>query len=161
MFKYRPIVVDESGMVLGGNKRLICLKKLGFKEIPDEWVKKASDLTEEEQRRFIIADNQGFGEWDLDILQENWNLEELSDWGVKAVDWSAGIEANSMTDQDVESELDQEFDPVGESKGLQRVVFIFDSEEEAKTFMRTNHKDLEFKKYNGAWHVNLSENYGK
>jgi len=62
MMELRPLVVDNNNMVLGGNKRLVCLKNLGYKEIPDTWVKRAKDLTEAEQKRFIIADNVGFGE---------------------------------------------------------------------------------------------------
>ena len=81
MMTLRPLVLDANNMVLGGNKRLICLQNLGYKEIPDQWVKYASDLTTEEQRRFIIADNVGFGEWDLEILSE-WD-EPLEDWGLE------------------------------------------------------------------------------
>ena len=81
MMALRPLVLDANNMVLGGNKRLICLQNLGYKEIPDQWVKYASDLTTEEQRRFIIADNVGFGEWDLEILSE-WD-EPLEDWGLE------------------------------------------------------------------------------
>lgn len=83
MFKYRPIVVDNDGMVLGGNKRLICLQRLGFKEIPNEWVKVASDLTEDEKRRFIISDNVGHGQWAWDVLKEDWDENELESWGVE------------------------------------------------------------------------------
>lgn len=62
MMTLRPIVVDNDYMVLGGNMRLKALQHLGYKEIPDEWVKLASELTTEEQRRFIIADNVSGGE---------------------------------------------------------------------------------------------------
>jgi len=65
--------------------RLKALKKLGYKEIPDDWVKKASDLTEDEARRFIIADNVGFGEHDWELLKMEWDLEELSDWGLDLI----------------------------------------------------------------------------
>lgn len=82
MFKYRPIVHDENGIVLGGNKRLICLQELGFKEIPSEWAICAKDLSDDERKRFIIADNVGFGEWDWCILGEDYDIEELNDWGL-------------------------------------------------------------------------------
>jgi len=80
MMELRPLVVDNNNMVLGGNKRLLCLQNLGYKEIPDTWVKSAQDLTKDEQRRFIIADNIGFGEWDMEIISE-WD-EPLEDWGM-------------------------------------------------------------------------------
>lgn len=82
MMSLRPIVVDDNNVVLGGNMRLRALQVLKFKEIPDEWVKMASELTEEEKKRFIIADNVNFGEHDFNAL-EDWNKEELSDWGVE------------------------------------------------------------------------------
>jgi len=64
MMALRPIVVDESGTVLGGNMRLRALQELGYKEVPPEWVRRAGELTEDEKRRFIITDNAGFGQWD-------------------------------------------------------------------------------------------------
>jgi DNA modification methylase len=82
MMSLRPIVIDNMGMILGGNMRYRALQELGFKEIPETWVKRAEELTAEEKRRFIIADNVGFGEWDWDELANNWNVEELGEWGL-------------------------------------------------------------------------------
>lgn len=82
MMALRPMVVNEEMVVLGGNMRLKALKELGYKEVPDEWVKSAKDLTEDEIRRFIIADNVGFGEHDWEMLANEWDVEELSDWGL-------------------------------------------------------------------------------
>ena len=64
MMSIRPIVVDQDNMILGGNMRLRAIQSIGMKEIPDTWVKRADELTEEEKKRFIISDNVGFGEWD-------------------------------------------------------------------------------------------------
>jgi len=83
MMKLRPIVIDNDNMVLGGNMRLKALQELKYKEIPDEWVKKASELTEDEKKRFIIADNVGFGEWDWDMIANEWDNEDLIDWGLE------------------------------------------------------------------------------
>jgi ParB/Sulfiredoxin domain len=80
MMKLRPIIVDEHFTVLGGNQRHAACTALGMTEIPDEWVKQASDLTEEEKREFIIKDNLPFGEWDFDILL-SWDQAQLLDWG--------------------------------------------------------------------------------
>lgn len=82
MMELRPIIVDAENVILGGNMRYRALKALGYKEIPDEWVKRADQLTEEEKRRFIISDNVGFGEWDWDILANDWEPLELSAWGL-------------------------------------------------------------------------------
>jgi len=82
MMELRPMVVNTDGVVLGGNMRLKALQELGFKEVPDEWVKRAEDLTEDEARRFIIADNVGFGEHDWETLANEWDAAELEDWGL-------------------------------------------------------------------------------
>ena len=82
MMELRPMVVDSDNVVLGGNMRLKALTELGYKEIPDTWVKRATDLTEEEKQRFIVADNVGFGEWDWQALQEGWDVEQLGEWGL-------------------------------------------------------------------------------
>lgn len=83
MMELRPIIYDPSNFeILGGNMRFRALKELGYKEIPKEWVKSADELTDEEKKRFIIEDNIGFGEWDYDILANDWNEEELKDWGL-------------------------------------------------------------------------------
>jgi site-specific DNA-methyltransferase (adenine-specific) len=79
MLKVRPIVVNEDMIVLGGNMRLKACKEAGLTKVP---VIKASDLTEDEQKRFIISDNVGFGEWDWDMLANEWDAEELQEWGL-------------------------------------------------------------------------------
>lgn len=82
MMEMRPMVVNSDFIVLGGNMRLKALKEAGYKDIPIEWVKSAESLNEDEQRRFIIADNIGFGEDDWDVLKAEWDLDELESWGM-------------------------------------------------------------------------------
>ena len=82
MLALRPMVTDADGVVLGGNMRLRALQEVGYKEVPAEWVKRADTLTDEEQRRFIIADNVEFGEWDYDALANEWTDVPLNDWGM-------------------------------------------------------------------------------
>jgi DNA modification methylase len=79
MLKLRPIVVNDEMIVLGGNMRLKACKEAGLTEIP---IIKASDLTEEQQREFIIKDNVGFGEWDWDIISNEWDTEKIQEWGL-------------------------------------------------------------------------------
>ena len=79
MLKLRPIVVDEDNIVLGGNMRLRACKEAGLKEVH---IIKADQLTEKQQREFIIKDNVGFGEWDWDDLANEWDVDELEDWGL-------------------------------------------------------------------------------
>ena len=82
MMPLRPMVVDENNILLGGNMRYKALKELNYKEVPESWIKQASDLTEEEKKEFIIKDNIGFGIWDWDALANEWDAEELEAWGL-------------------------------------------------------------------------------
>jgi ParB-like chromosome segregation protein Spo0J len=82
MLSLRPMVIDENNVVLGGNMRLRALQELGFNDIDEAWVKRSSDLTEEEKKRFIIADNVAFGEWDWDTLANDWEVVDLETWGL-------------------------------------------------------------------------------
>ena len=82
MLEIRPIVVNDDMIVLGGNMRLKACKEAGLKEVP---VIKASDLTEEEQRQFIIKDNVSGGEWDWEMLANDWNVEQLDNWGLDVI----------------------------------------------------------------------------
>jgi DNA modification methylase len=81
MLELRPIIINEDFVVIGGNMRLTALMQLGYKEIPNEWVK-VGTLDDEEQKRFIITDNVGYGEWDWDDLSSNWNADDLLNWGL-------------------------------------------------------------------------------
>ena len=83
MLSLRPMVIDENNVVLGGNMRLRALQELGFTDVEDAWVKRSSDLTEEEKKRFIIADNVAFGEWDWDTLANDWEVVDLEAWGLE------------------------------------------------------------------------------
>jgi len=79
MLKLRPIIVDEDFMVLGGNMRLRASKDAGLKEV---WIEVAEGFTEEQKKEFIVKDNVGFGEWEWDILANEWDSVELAEWGL-------------------------------------------------------------------------------
>ena len=81
MMELRPIIVDENNVIQGGNMRYKALQELGYKDIPDEWVKQGKDLTPEQWAEFVIKDNVGFGEWEYGILAD-WDLEKLEQWGL-------------------------------------------------------------------------------
>jgi site-specific DNA-methyltransferase (adenine-specific) len=80
MLKLRPIVVDADMVVLGGNMRLKACKAAGLTEVP---IVIADQLTPEQQAEFIIKDNVGFGEWDWDLLANEWDEQLLQDWGLE------------------------------------------------------------------------------
>ena len=79
MLEKRPIVVDEDMIVLGGNMRLKACIAAGLNEV---WIDTAEGWTEEQKKEFIIKDNLGFGEWDWDILANEWDIQKLDDWGM-------------------------------------------------------------------------------
>jgi ParB-like chromosome segregation protein Spo0J len=79
MLEIRPIVVNADMIVLGGNMRLKACKEAGLKEVP---IIIADNLTEEQQREFLIKDNVSGGEWDFEMLANEWDVEQLEDWGL-------------------------------------------------------------------------------
>ena len=82
MLEIRPIVVNADMVVLGGNMRLKACKEAGIKEVP---IIIADNLTEEQQREFLIKDNVSGGEWDWEVLANEWDSEELTEWGLEVV----------------------------------------------------------------------------
>ena len=79
MLSIRPIVVNKDMVILWGNMRYKACKEAWIKEIP---VIVADNLTEEQQREFLIKDNVSGWEWDWDILANEWDKEELEEWGL-------------------------------------------------------------------------------
>ena len=79
MLDIRPIVVNDDMIILGGNMRFKACKEAGLKEVP---IIKASGLSEEKQREFLIKDNVSGGEWDWDMLANEWDDIELDKWGL-------------------------------------------------------------------------------
>ena len=89
MMELRPIIYDPENMeVLGGNQRLAALTSLGFDEIPETWCKAAANLTKEQKKEFILRDNAQFGEWDFDILNQDFADFDLEEMGITLQDFS-------------------------------------------------------------------------
>lgn len=80
MLEIRPIVVNSDMIILGGNMRFKACKEAGLKEVP---IIIADNLTEEQQREFLIKDNTSGGEWDFEMLANEWDIEQLEDWGLE------------------------------------------------------------------------------
>ena len=96
MMELRPIVIDEENMILGGNMRFKALKELKYKDIPDNWVKRADELTEAKKREFVAKDNVGFGEWDWEVLS-GWD-ENIEEWGLDIPDFEDYSDKNKEID---------------------------------------------------------------
>ncbi len=110
MLEVRPLVVDENFMVLGGNMRLKALKSAGVFEVPIQQVK---GWTDDQKKEFIIKDNLGYGEWDWDIVANDWDIQKLKDWGMDLPDFP-------------DPELDAEEDDYEEPDDLQVDVVLGD-----------------------------------
>jgi len=120
MLEKRPLVcfTDTDGklVVLGGNMRLKAAKEVGLKELP---VVLADDWTEEQKAQFLIKDNVGFGEWNWDELQSDWDVEQLSDWGLD----TPGFDVNS-------DEMGTDFTlPDGDKAPFQQMTFTLADEQ--------------------------------
>ena len=99
MLELRPIVIDEDNVILGGNMRYRACVEAGLKEVP---VKIAKGLSEEQKREFIIKDNVGFGEWDWDVLANEWSYTDLEEWG---------LEPPIGLDGEIEGHIDDDYIP--------------------------------------------------
>ena len=116
MLELRPIVVDENNIILGGNMRYKACIEAGLKEI---YILKAEDLTEQQKDEFIVKDNVGFGEWDWDILANEWDTDKLQDWGLDLPIY--------FNDSD---ELGTEFNlPEGDKAPFQQMTFTLADEQ--------------------------------
>jgi len=82
MMTYRPIVIDENNIILGGNQRFKALVELGYKEIPNDWVVKKTDFTDKEKQEFIVKDNLNYGYWDWSKIEVDFESTDLVDWGL-------------------------------------------------------------------------------
>lgn len=115
MAEVRPVVVNTDMVVLGGNMRLKAMREAGWKEVPIEVV----DWDEDKQRQFIIKDNVSGGEWDWEMLANQWDAEELSDWGLDLL----GFDLNA-------NELGEDFTlPDGDKAPFQQMTFTLADEQ--------------------------------
>ena len=98
MLELRPIVVNQDMVVLGGNMRLKACEEAGIEQVPIIF---ADNLTEEQQKEFIIKDNSSFGEWDWDLLANEWDVDLLNEWGLDVPYTEDDIEemGNPMNEQ--------------------------------------------------------------
>jgi DNA modification methylase len=94
MLDKRPIIVNEDMIVLGGNMRLKACNEAGLKEVPVI----VANWTQEQERQFIIKDNLGYGEWDWDIIANEWDADELNDWGLDIPDFVPTVELDAVED---------------------------------------------------------------
>ena len=97
MLELRPIVVNKHNLILGGNMRYRAAVEAGLDEV---YIVKALGYTQAQEDEFIIKDNSSFGEWDWDLIANEWEVKELSDWGLDL--------PKIYFDEDKEPEIDKD-----------------------------------------------------
>ena len=131
MLKIRPIIIDENDIILGGNMRYKACIEAGLKEV---YVDKIDDLTEKQKEEFIVKDNVNFGDWDWDILGNEWKTTDLDDWGLDV--WQ-----NSDDNIEMINKGDEFSEWVGmpefEAKDRDiKIIITFESEEEREKYAK-------------------------
>lgn len=128
MLQLRPIVVDEDMVILGGNMRYKACIEAGLKEIP---IIIADELNEDEKKAFVIKDNVSYGEWDWDILGNEYDFEALDDWGMDLPSdmFREDVDYSILDDEDFEDELDS---MEGDVRRALQIPFEAEHYEEAK-----------------------------
>jgi hypothetical protein len=104
MLEKRPIVVDEDMMVLGGNMRLKASKDAGLKEV---WIDIAEGWTKEQKDEFVVKDNVNFGEWEWDMLANDWDSVQLADWGLDV--WQNEDDEQNNDVNDISDNIAEEY----------------------------------------------------
>jgi len=115
MLDIRPIVVNSDMVILGGNMRFKACKEAGLKEVP---IIIADSLTDEQQREFLIKDNTSGGEWDFEMLANEWDVEELKEWGLDVPTFDPDVDYSILDDEDMEDELE------GMTNGVKKAIQI-------------------------------------
>ena len=140
MLKIRPIVVNDDNVILGGNMRYKASIRAGLSEVH---IIRASGLTDEQQKEFIAKDNVGFGEWDWDVLANEWDVEKLEDWG---------IEVPSLNDFMDEHEPEIEFSEFLDESNNYVVLFFKNDIDWLQAQTHFSLKSVSSKRSNGkAW----------
>jgi ParB-like chromosome segregation protein Spo0J len=129
MLNIRPIVVNQDMIILGGNMRYKACKEAGLKEIPII----ITDLSEDKQREFLIKDNTSGGEWDWEVLANEWNSEQLADWGLDIPSFATDVDYSILDDDDVSEQLENMTD--GVKKAIQ-IEFEAEHYEEAYALVK-------------------------
>tara|TARA_R100000655_G_scaffold8153_1_gene21494 strand:+ start:28 stop:546 length:519 start_codon:yes stop_codon:yes gene_type:complete len=104
MLEKRPIVVDENMMVLGGNMRLKASKDAGLKEV---WIDIAEGWTKEQKDEFVVKDNVNFGDWEWDMLANEWDSVQLAEWGLDV--WENQDDEQNNDVNDISDNISEEY----------------------------------------------------
>lgn len=157
MLNIRPIVIDEQSVILGGNMRLKACKENKIKKIPcivftkelAEWNNKKrvasgeKPLSYEDQcNEFIIKDNVGYGQWDWDILANEWDSKQLEDWGLDVWQNEQELDYSILEEEDLSDELDKMTGGVKKAIMIEFDIENYDKAYNLVKFWRENDADV-------------------
>lgn len=143
MLDIRPIIVNKDNVILGGNMRFRAAIDAGLKEVTIARV----DLTPEQEDEFIVKDNSNFGEWDWDVLANQFDLGELDDWGLDIPVY--------LTDDDEEPSFDTDIEASKLERYLENnitYIRLHYSRDEYDTVIEKLDKIMETEKFKGKTH---------
>ena len=148
-FEARPLIVSNrtgKNIVIAGNQRLLASRELKLEQVPCVILK---NLTEEKEREIIIRDNVELGDWDYDILANDWEIEELEDWGVKIEEKKEEQEENIYTDkiekqQEEKPTIDKLINTEKRDKLIEKINKLNTTEEEKQFLINCSQRFLEF-----------------
>jgi hypothetical protein len=133
MLKIRPIVVNQDMVVLGGNMRLKALKECGYETID---VIQVENLTEDQEKEFIVKDNVGFGEWDFDILANEWDVIKLDEWGL-----NVAVDLKDIEALEIGNNFEERFENIKNQDSIYPIVPEYDEDQEAFIIVVDNEVD--------------------
>lgn len=119
MLEVRPIVVDDDMVVLGGNMRLKACLEAGLKEVA---IIKFENLSEDKKKEFIVKDNVGYGEWDWDIINNEWEVEELEEWGLDVIEMDVDVDYSALGSSEDDEEFNKNLEEM--KNGLRKAIQI-------------------------------------
>lgn len=93
-------------VIIGGNMRFAAMQQLGYTEAPCKII--PADTPVATLKAYTIKDNNGFGDWDWNMLANEWDSQELNDWGLDV--WQ-------QTDVDVDDFFNEVDNTKAEVKG--------------------------------------------
>lgn len=108
MLNLRELLVtpyNDKYIIIGGNMRYKAMKHIGYKEAPCKII---TDVTVEQLKAYIIKDNNGFGEWDFDMLHTDCDEKILQDWGIDIESFEfSTLEKKEAFNDDFDKDKDQ------------------------------------------------------
>ena len=165
----RSILIDSENEIIAGNGVFEQAEKQNIKikivetDGTELIAVKRTDLKtgDKKRKKLALIDNHSTdtSNFDFGEIMDDFNANELEEWEFDLPNYSKGLDINNMTDNDID--INQEFNPIGLANNIHKLIFIFDNEEETVKFINKYHNNIDYKKFNGIYQVNLSSIYGK